>query len=247
MMRDHTAQLQLLLLAAAVAAVPARGSPPNSSLKTDDSGCAAGESVVQQILAEAAAAALQQRQAEEAEAPAMAVPPRLDSSDGSSSSGRASKTREPLSHWRESLAPVHVDVRLAQRTSVVREVGLLSPADVALVLDICRRVQASTADPWYGNRQNEKHALSLKVCTFLHQRPPMPAADGSSGQTTAALNWPKLPRDPFRTLSPQILATLLRFADRAWAAQNWSAPGGPLADIQGPVVRGDTGAFPYNP
>ena len=45
--------------------------------------------------------------------------------------GRA--TQQPLSRKRESLAPVHIDVQLAQATRVATSAKLLSPDDIALV------------------------------------------------------------------------------------------------------------------
>jgi hypothetical protein len=161
--------------------------------------------------------------------------------------GRAAKTQQPLSHWRESMAPVHIDVRRAQVTRVVVQRSLLSAADIALVLAVRDRVHASTDDPLLGNRQNAQHALASKCCTFLHQRPAAPpthqeAPHGGSEAENAeeerlALRWRRwksLPTDPFRSVAPLVLKKLLRFAQHAWAAEGWSEPGAALADIGGP-------------
>jgi hypothetical protein len=129
------------------------------------------------------------------------------------------------------MAPFHIDVELARTTRVVRQLNLLSAADIALVLDICNRVQASTSDPLHGNRQNEKHALSLKKCTFLDRQPPAVEHASPAAQHLRAL----LPPNPFRALAPRLLSRLLRFAERARVEEGWSAPGGPLAGISGGV------------
>ena len=46
---------------------------------------------------------------------------------------RARATHQPLSMKRESLAPVHIDVQLAQATAVATSAQLLSADDIALV------------------------------------------------------------------------------------------------------------------
>ena len=144
----------------------------------------------------------------------------------SGSSGRAASTQQPLSSRRESLAPVHVSVALARATrAVTSPPRLLSADDIALVLDVTRRVQRSTSDALLvGNAQNAKHALDHKQCTFLNRRP---------DNFTAAADEP-LPANPFRALAPGILRTLLRFADRAWQAEGWSEPGNALEGIAAP-------------
>jgi hypothetical protein len=174
--------------------------------------------------AELAAEIVQEAQAA-AEAAAAAVEPAVAHSERLYGKlGRAATTQQPLSSWRESLAPVHIDVQQARGTRVVHEPELLNADDIRLVRELTRRVQASAADvQHHGNQQNAKHALAGKHCTFLNSAPGRPPGSPEA-----------LPTDPFRELAPSILRKLLLFADRAWREQGWSDPGGVLAGIAGP-------------
>jgi hypothetical protein len=137
---------------------------------------------------------------------------------------RQRTTHRPLSSQRESLAPVHVDVQIAQATRVAVSSKMFSVDDIELALKISRQVQASTADPNHGNAQNAKHALARKHCTFLNKRP------ATANRTTQ----PELPADPFRTEAPHLLRKILQFADQSWRLSDWSASGNALEGIAGP-------------
>ena len=211
----------LLLLLLALLEVPASSQAAASSPAAAEGGCGddCGDAIAQAIVREASAAAAGAGaggEAVAAAAAAAAVP---------SSDGRAASTQKPLSSRRESLAPVHVSVALARATrAVTSPPRLLSADDIALVLDVTRRVQRSTSDALLvGNAQNAKHALDHKQCTFLNRRP--------ENFTAAAAD---LPANPFRALAPGILRTLLRFADHAWQAEGWSEPGNALEGIAAP-------------
>ena len=200
--------LQLLLLLHLSAGSSLRAEP----VEGDEECCEIVREVIQDAANAAAAAAavesVAERQAE-------------DTVGRSEGVGRKRTTHRPLSSQRESLAPVHIDVQIAQATRVVVSSKLFSEDDIETVLSITQRVQASTPDPNHGNAQNAKHSLARKHCTFLNKRP--------AGATQAGL-----PADPFRTEAPHLLRKILRFADQAWRISGWSAPGNALAGIAGP-------------